>query len=119
MKRTGLNTWGSDILLMKPTLSIDLLKRLLLLAIKAFTFLQISYMTEILSSSLHRWVKKSKLAFLWEMTKRKPGYVFHIIEQVNRKSTAAVNKNYREKGLYRFETILYVPYYGTMNNNSL
>lgn len=119
MKRTGLNTWGSDILLMKPACAKNFLKHLLLLAVNVLSFRHFSYMTEMSTTSLHLWIKKTiRVCFPMIATKTVSG-IFHIVEQGYDKSTGTVNKKNKNQEVQWFIQSSSVPYYGTMNIHSL
>ena len=119
MKRTGLNTWGSDILLMKPTCAIDSPKRLLLLAFNVLSSTLLLSKTGNCSGLLHAWLKNIQLTCFPAGTIEKLSRLFHIIEQENRKSTGAVNKKMSDTRLQELTAILLVPYCGMINTYSL
>ncbi len=113
MKRTGLNTWGSDILLMNPSLAIDSPKCLLLVAFNVLWSIQLFSKTGNLSSSLHAWAKNElRNCFPGRRDEKLTG-LFHIIEQKCRKSTGAVNKKKQDKPWQWFVDNLLIPYCGT------
>lgn len=119
MKRTGLNTWGSDILLMKPTCAIDSPKRLLSLAFNVLSSTMFLPKTGNCSGLLHTWVKNIQCTCFSAGTPENSTCLFHIIEQANRKSTGAVNKKMLNTRLQELTAILLVPYCGMVNTFSL
>lgn len=94
MKKTGFDTWGSDILFMNPTASVDCMKCLLLLDINGLSPAYISAKTKISSPSLHQngeKIKKDNYASFFLLPTKSKTSLFHIIEQDCAESTAHVN----------------------------
>ena len=95
MKRTGFNTWGSDILFMNPSSSVDCMKCLLMLDISVLYPAHHSAKTEISSPSLHlkgEKIKNDNHASCFQLPTKKETSLFHIIEQDCGESTVYVNK---------------------------